>query len=52
MEATPVTAAKKAANLEALKLDSVALLRLLEEVRNHAPSAPTAYDRAHNRHNR
>ena len=35
-----------------LKLDSAALQRLMEEVRNNAVSAPTAYNRVHNRHNR
>jgi len=35
-----------------VQLDSVALARLLQEVRNGAVSAPTAYNRQHNRHNR
>ena len=37
---------------DSLKLDSAALARLMEEVRNGAVSAPSAYNRMHNRHNR
>ena len=33
-------------------LDSAALARILEEVRNERPSEPHAYNRMHNRHNR
>lgn len=33
-------------------LDSVALARLLEEVRNDAPVSSTVYNRTYNRHNR
>ncbi len=33
-------------------IDSVALRRIVEEVRNPAPSGHGAYDRVHNRHNR
>ncbi len=36
----------------AVKLDSPVLKRLLDEVRNETVSAPTAYNRMHNRHNR
>ena len=32
--------------------DSVALARLMEEVRNNTDRQPTAYNRMHNRHNR
>jgi len=35
-----------------LKLGSAALARLMDEVRLDAVSAPTAYNRMHNRHNR
>ncbi|WP_415479359.1 YhhA family cyclophane-containing RiPP [Acetobacter syzygii] len=35
-----------------LDLNSIALARLVEEVRNNAVSAPSAYNRMHNRHNR
>lgn len=37
---------------DALKVNSAALARLIEEVRNNRVSAPTAYNRMHNRHNR
>jgi hypothetical protein len=33
-------------------VDSVTLARLLEEVRNGNSTAPGAYNRVHNRHNR
>jgi hypothetical protein len=42
----------KVSATESLKLDSAALRRLVREVRNHAVSTPTAYNRVHNRHNR
>lgn len=35
-----------------VRLDSVALARVLEEVRKGADRQPTAYNRMHNRHNR
>lgn len=35
-----------------LMTDSVALARLIEEVRNNRVSSPAAYNRMHNRHNR
>ncbi|WP_373369230.1 YhhA family cyclophane-containing RiPP [Sphingomonas folli] len=37
---------------ERLEVDSAVLSRLIEEVRNGATGAPTAYNRMHNRHNR
>lgn len=46
------TAHKDAADSSSIKLGSAALARLLEEVRNETISAPTAYNRMHNRHNR
>jgi hypothetical protein len=52
MQATFVQTVDKPADTRSLKLDSVALSRLVEEVRNGAVSAPTAYNRQHNRHNR
>jgi hypothetical protein len=33
-------------------IESVALARLLEEVRNEEPVSPAAYNRTYNRHNR
>lgn len=33
-------------------LESAALARIIEEVRNNEPSEPHAYNRMHNRHNR
>ncbi|MGA9580761.1 MAG: YhhA family cyclophane-containing RiPP [Allosphingosinicella sp.] len=51
MEATPIPAPKDVAP-DPLGVDSVVLARLLEEVRNNMASAPTAYNRMHNRHNR
>ena len=41
--------------LELKYVDSVALTRLIEEVRNRSDGeidSPTAYNRTHNRHNR
>ena len=40
--------------LDPSRMDSVALRRLVEEVRNDSPSAGAhgSYDRVHNRHNR
>lgn len=35
-----------------ISLDSVALARLLEEVRNDTAFNPSAYNRTYNRHNR
>ena len=52
MDVTPVATTEKPADAHSLKLDSAALARLMEEVRNDAVSAPTAYNRMHNRHNR
>jgi len=52
MDVTPVATTEKPADANSLKLDSAALARLMEEVRNDAVSAPTAYNRMHNRHNR
>lgn len=52
METTKTRPIETVANFGALKLDSVALTRLVNEVRNDAVSAPTAYNRVHNRHNR
>jgi hypothetical protein len=52
MQTQPAPLEKKVARPDSLGLGSVALARLIEEVRNHAVSAPTAYDRVHNRHNR
>ncbi len=35
-----------------IEVDSVALARLMEEVRNADDLQPTSYNRMHNRHNR
>lgn len=52
MEASRISSDAKTPATDSVKLDSVALARILEEVRNDAVSAPTAYNRMHNRHNR
>ena len=52
MEATKLPVADHRAGPSLLGLDSAALMRLMEEVRNDAVSSTTAYNRTHNRHNR
>lgn len=52
MEAADVRTTEKPGGTQPVKLGSVVLARLLEEVRNDRVSAPTAYNRQHNRHNR
>lgn len=52
METTKTQPNEAGTTAGALKLDSAALARLVDEVRNEAVSAPTAYNRVHNRHNR
>ena len=52
MESTRIAPTAEKAPPTAVRLDSVALARLVEEVRNSAESQPTAYNRMHNRHNR
>ncbi len=52
MKAVPIPAPDQPADTALLGLDSAALARLMEEVRNDAVSSPTAYNRTHNRHNR
>jgi len=52
MEATPIPLGGKKILADTVTLDSAVLARLINEVRNDAVSAPTAYDRVHNRHNR
>lgn len=49
---TTLAPAPKIVAPEAIGVDSVVLARLLNEVRNNVTSAPTAYNRMHNRHNR
>ena len=49
MEQIPV---RPASNPDRVPLDSVALARLMEEVRNGTDRQPNAYNRMHNRHNR
>ncbi len=39
-------------DIELATLSSVALARLVDEVRNEEPATAGAYDRVHNRHNR
>jgi hypothetical protein len=38
--------------IDVSSLSSIALARLVDEVRNEDPIAAHAYDRTHNRHNR
>jgi hypothetical protein len=52
MEPTPVAESTDKPVSTDLPLDSVALARIMEEVRNNADQQPTAYNRMHNRHNR
>jgi len=52
MDAAPIRSSDKIATNAPLKLDSAALQRLMEEVRNNAVTATSAYNRVHNRHNR
>ncbi|WP_327196609.1 YhhA family cyclophane-containing RiPP [Sphingobium sp. Leaf26] len=52
MKASPIPEPIQHAETTFLSLDSAALARLMEEVRNDAVSSPTAYNRTHNRHNR
>ena len=52
METTRITPTADKAPPIAVQLDSVALARLMEEVRNSTESQPTCYNRMHNRHNR
>ncbi len=52
MDPKPAMEAKERAAPVTLALNNVVLARLMDEVRNNAASAPTAYNRMHNRHNR
>jgi soluble lytic murein transglycosylase-like protein len=52
MEGAHVRTTDKPAGVQSIKLDSAVLSRLLKEVQNNVVSAPTAYNRQHNRHNR
>ncbi len=45
MKAVPISASDQPADTALLGLDSAALARLMEEVRNNAVSSPTAYNR-------
>ena len=49
MEHSPTRPATEHRRVE---LDSVALARIMEEVRNNSDRQPAAYNRMHNRHNR
>ena len=49
-QATRVPQSGKLAATETI--DSAALARLLDEVRNNVEFSPNAYNRMHNRHNR
>ena len=42
----------EAVEVDVTLLSSVALARLVDEVRNDEPTAAHSYDRTHNRHNR
>lgn len=43
---------QESVDVDVSMLSSVALARLVEEVRNDEPMAAHSYDRTHNRHNR
>jgi hypothetical protein len=43
---------ERALPIQSAALDSAALARLIEEVRNEPAGVERTYDRAHNRHNR
>lgn len=51
MHETPIQRADEAPPT-AVALDSVALARLMDEVRNGTDAQVSAYNRMHNRHNR
>ncbi|WP_443044835.1 YhhA family cyclophane-containing RiPP [Streptomyces sp. NBC_00343] len=46
------TTAASAPTLPSPEIDSVALRRLIEEVRTSEPVVSSSYNRTHNRHNR
>lgn len=52
MKSTDLATKEEATATRSLTLESAALARLIEEVRNNAVSSPSAYNRMHNRHNR
>ena len=52
MDKSPICTADSPTKDASVKLASAALARILQEVRNDVISAPTAYNRVHNRHNR
>jgi hypothetical protein len=43
---------QESVEVDVSSLSSVALARLVDEVRNDQPTATYSYDRTHNRHNR
>lgn len=52
MEAMRFKPSRQETDVDRSGMDSAALARLMEEVRNAVTGAPTAYNRMHNRHNR
>lgn len=52
MESTRIPASDDEAPPRSVPLDSVALARIMDEVRNGIDRQPAAYNRMHNRHNR
>lgn len=51
-EVTPQSGFNGLLDVDVKKLSSIALARLVEEVRHDDPMVGRAYDRTHNRHNR
>ena len=52
MEATHIAESNNKPTVTNPPLDSVALARIMEEVRNNTDQQQTAYNRTYNRHNR
>ncbi len=52
MSTNATTTTEQQAAQDSVAVSSAVLTRLIEEVRNNQASAPTAYNRMHNRHNR
>jgi hypothetical protein len=52
MDNTPLRLPADAPRATTAGLDSVAIARLMEEVRNDTDRQPSIYNRVHNRHNR
>lgn len=52
MDAPDKQPASRPCTEDGIKVDSVTLARLIEEVRNEGPEVGRNYDRTYNRHNR